>query len=72
MNILNKCVIFLISSYRKLISPVLPPSCRFRPTCSEYSLQAFTKYGFIKALNLSVHRILRCHPFHPGGYDPLP
>ncbi|MCD4820254.1 MAG: membrane protein insertion efficiency factor YidD [Candidatus Cloacimonetes bacterium] len=72
MRILNKTFLVIITFYRKIISPVLPPSCRFTPTCSEYSYQAFQKYNFLKAFKLSILRILRCHPFHPGGYDPLP
>ena len=72
MKLLNKLFILIIKFYRKMISPYLPPTCRFKPTCSEYSLQAFSKYPFFKALWLSSKRILKCHPFHPGGYDPLP
>jgi putative membrane protein insertion efficiency factor len=63
--------IFIIRFYQKLISPLFPPSCRFQPTCSEYSVAAFTKYGAIKGGYKSVKRIAKCHPFHPGGYDPL-
>lgn len=63
--------IFLINFYRKYISPLKPPTCRFYPTCSEYSKEALEKYGVIKGGYLSVVRILKCHPFHPGGYDPL-
>lgn len=58
--------------YRVLLSPLLPRTCRFHPTCSAYALQAIQDYGAPKALYLIVGRILRCHPFHPGGYDPLP
>jgi putative membrane protein insertion efficiency factor len=72
MNILNRVILFLISIYRRFISPMLPDSCRFDPTCSVYAQQAFGKYNFFKALYLSVSRILRCNPFHRGGYDPLP
>ena len=63
--------IFLINFYRKYISPLKPPTCRLYPTCSEYSKEALEKYGVIKGGYLSVIRILKCHPFHPGGYDPL-
>ena len=63
--------IFLINFYRKYISPLKPPTCRFYPTCSEYSKEALEKYGVIKGGYLSVIRILKCNPFHPGGYDPL-
>ncbi len=61
----------LIRGYQKYISPMTGPHCRFIPTCSEYSYQAFSKYGFFKGAYLSIKRILRCHPFCKGGYDPL-
>lgn len=66
-------MIFFIKFYQKTISPLLGSGkCRFTPTCSEYSLNAFRKYSFFKALRLSIWRILRCNPFGKGGYDPLP
>lgn len=58
--------------YRKFISPLTPPSCRFTPTCSEYAMQAITKHGPIKGLWLAVRRILRCRPGGGSGYDPVP
>jgi len=61
----------LIDFYRKYISPALGPRCRFYPTCSQYSYEAVEKYGAVKGGYLSILRILKCHPFHPGGYDPL-
>jgi len=64
-------LIGLIRFYRYLISPLLPSSCRFVPTCSAYSLEAVSKYGALKGGRLMVIRILKCHPFHPGGYDPV-
>lgn len=64
-------LIFLIKFYRKYISPLLGPNCRFVPSCSQYALEAVEKYGFFKGGYLSIKRILKCHPFHPGGYDPL-
>ncbi len=63
--------ILLIRGYQKFISPMFPPSCRFYPTCSEYAIQAFTKYGVFKGGVKSIWRILRCNPFNKGGYDPL-
>ncbi len=66
--------IFLVSIirlYKYLISPLLPGSCRFVPTCSEYASDAITRYGAVKGLYLAVRRILRCHPWHPGGCDPV-
>ncbi|MEG1432023.1 MULTISPECIES: membrane protein insertion efficiency factor YidD [Eubacterium] len=62
----------MIRGYQKFISPCLPNSCRFTPTCSTYCYQAIEKYGVIKGLYLGIRRIIKCHPFHPGGYDPLP
>ncbi len=63
--------IYLIKFYQKFISPLTPPSCRFYPTCSEYSIQAFQKYGVIKGGAKATWRVLRCNPFNKGGYDPL-
>jgi len=63
--------IYLIKLYQKIISPLFPPSCRFYPTCSEYSVQAFRKYGVFKGGAKSIWRILRCNPFNKGGYDPV-
>jgi len=68
----RRILIFFIRVYRKIISPGLPSTCRFYPTCSEYSLQAIEKYGAAKGIVLSVKRISRCHPWNPGGYDPVP
>jgi putative membrane protein insertion efficiency factor len=62
----------LIKLYQYLISPVLGPSCRFYPSCSEYAYHAFKRYGLAKGLLLAVKRLLRCHPFNPGGVDPVP
>lgn len=61
----------LIKIYQRVLSPLFPPSCRFIPTCSEYSIQALKKYGAIKGSVLSIWRILRCNPFNKGGYDPV-
>ncbi|MEA2021054.1 MAG: membrane protein insertion efficiency factor YidD [Candidatus Caldatribacteriota bacterium] len=69
---MKKIIIIIITLYRKYVSPLKPATCRFYPTCSEYSIQALTKYGLLKGVWLSAKRISRCHPFNPGGYDPLP
>ena len=61
----------LIKFYRIFLSPLKPPTCRFIPTCSEYAVLAIEKYGVVKGSWLAIKRILRCHPFHPGGYDPV-
>lgn len=62
----------LIKFYQKAISPFKPPSCRFYPTCSEYGLEAFKRFGFIKGFYLTIKRISKCHPFHQGGVDLVP
>ncbi|NLI68026.1 MAG: membrane protein insertion efficiency factor YidD [Bacilli bacterium] len=64
--------IALIQFYRKFISPLKPPTCRFYPTCSEYGLESYRRFGAIKGTYLTIRRILKCHPFHPGGFDPVP
>ena len=63
---------FLITVYQTVISPAFPPSCRFVPTCSQYAKEAIMKHGFLKGSYLAGRRLLRCHPFHAGGYDPVP
>lgn len=68
----SKLLMGAVRFYQKFISPGLPPSCRFYPTCSEYTLQAIAKYGALKGTWLGIKRVGRCHPFHPGGYDPVP
>ena len=62
----------LIRCYQLCISPLFPASCRYYPTCSAYAYEAIGKYGPFKGFYLTVKRILRCHPFHPGGFDPVP
>jgi len=62
----------LIRFYQLVISPWMPSSCRYHPTCSQYSLEAFRKHGAVKGLWLSVKRVLRCHPWSKGGHDPVP
>ncbi len=70
--LLVRLMLGAITLYRRLISPLLPPACRFHPSCSRYSYEAIGKYGPAKGLCLSVKRLCKCHPFHPGGYDPVP
>lgn len=69
---LSKLFILIIRFYQKEISPLKGPTCRFYPTCSAYAIEAIKKYGAIKGGFLAIKRILRCHPFSKGGYDPVP
>ncbi len=67
-SILIKIIIF----YQQNISPLKPASCRFYPTCSNYAIKAIQRYGCIRGVFLTLKRLLKCHPFHAGGYDPVP
>lgn len=69
---MRRIALWLIRGYQKGISPMLPASCRFVPSCSEYGYQAISKYGIIRGGAMAVWRILRCNPFGKGGYDPVP
>lgn len=69
---LTTCLIFPIEFYRKYVSPLTPPSCRFTPTCSLYALEAIRRYGPFKGGYLTLRRILKCHPWGGSGYDPVP
>lgn len=71
-SIPKRALLGAIRFYRRHISPMFPPCCRFTPTCSAYALEAVEKYGAFKGGFLALKRILKCHPFHPGGYDPVP
>jgi len=72
MNPLKWIALGLIRFYQKAISPLLPPSCRFYPSCSHYTYEAIKIHGFFRGSWLGMRRISRCHPFNPGGYDPVP
>ena len=67
-----RVLIVPVLGYRRFISPLIPPRCRFAPSCSEYALEALRQHGAARGLWLTVRRLARCHPFHPGGYDPVP
>ncbi|HCA33655.1 MAG TPA: membrane protein insertion efficiency factor YidD [Lachnospiraceae bacterium] len=69
---MKRLLLWLIRFYQKQISPLKKPCCRYFPTCSVYAYTAVSKYGVIKGGWLAIKRVLRCHPFHPGGYDPVP
>ena len=69
---MKKVLIALVKFYRSAISPYTKPNCRFSPTCSQYALEALEKYGALKGTWLTLKRLSKCHPFHKGGYDPVP
>jgi hypothetical protein len=71
MNIGTRLAIGLLTAYRRLISPLLPAACRFYPSCSCYAIESFEKYGVRRGALLTLRRLAKCHPFHPGGYDPV-
>jgi putative membrane protein insertion efficiency factor len=70
ITLINKFIIKILKFYKRFISPALPKSCRFYPTCSEYAADAINKYGVLKGSIKSIYRVLRCNPFNKGGYDP--
>lgn len=69
---MKRILMSIIKVYQKVISPLTPPSCRFYPTCSHYGLEAIEKHGALKGSWLAIRRISKCHPFHEGGFDPVP
>lgn len=71
-NPIKALLILLIKGYQRLISSFLPPSCRFTPSCSHYGIEALQKHGLFRGSYLTIHRILRCHPWSKGGHDPVP
>lgn len=70
--VIARLLIAALRGYKRWISPLLGPRCRFHPTCSEYAMQAVARYGAVRGSWLAVRRLLRCHPLHPGGHDPVP
>jgi uncharacterized protein len=68
---MQKAVMATLRLYKRYVSPLLPSACRFAPTCSEYMLNAVDKYGVWKGVGMGLRRLLRCHPFHAGGFDPV-
>ena len=69
---MRAALIALVKGYRYVVSPLIGPCCRFHPTCSEYAIGALRRYGPLRGTLLAAWRIARCHPWHPGGYDPVP
>ena len=69
---MTRAALAALMAYRQFVSPLLPPACRFAPTCSQYARLALLEHGLARGGWLALRRILRCHPFHPGGYDPPP
>jgi uncharacterized protein len=67
-----RVLLALVAAYRYLLSPMLGRSCRFFPSCSEYAMEALARHGALRGTWLAVRRVARCHPWHPGGYDPVP
>jgi putative membrane protein insertion efficiency factor len=71
-SLLTKFLVFLVRIYQRVLSPLLPPSCRYTPTCSQYAVEALKKHGPWRGLLLSIRRFTRCHPWGGSGYDPVP
>lgn len=72
MKIAGTMMIGLLRAYKAVVSPLLPPACRFLPTCSMYAVEAIEKHGLGPGIVLAARRLGRCHPLHPGGFDPVP
>ncbi|MEE8405500.1 MAG: membrane protein insertion efficiency factor YidD [candidate division Zixibacteria bacterium] len=71
MSLLTYPLVYLIRFYQILISPLIGSNCRFHPSCSSYAIESFSQYGVMKGLFLTLKRLSKCHPWHPGGYDPV-
>jgi len=69
---MKQIALVMIRFYQKAVSPWLPPACRYYPTCSAYAIEAIERHGFLRGASLALKRILRCHPLHAGGFDPVP
>ncbi|HKA36010.1 MAG TPA: membrane protein insertion efficiency factor YidD [Thermoanaerobaculia bacterium] len=69
---MTRLIVAILDFYKRAISPWLPPACRFEPTCSVYAREAFLRYGFARGVFLTLRRLMRCHPLHAGGFDPVP
>ncbi len=69
---IRRLLVLLVRAYQRLVSPLLPPSCRFYPSCSAYAVTALERHGALRGTWLTARRLARCHPFHPGGIDPVP
>ena len=69
---MRAAMLFAIRGYQRLLAPLLPPACRYFPSCSQYAYEAIEKHGLLRGSRLAVARVLRCHPGHPGGVDPVP
>ncbi|MBT0665064.1 membrane protein insertion efficiency factor YidD [Geobacter pelophilus] len=67
----NRIVIYIITLYQRYLSPLKVPSCRFYPSCSQYAVESLRKHGLVRGVWLTVKRLVKCHPFHPGGFDPV-
>ena len=72
MSVAARVLTAAVIAYRRYVSPVLPARCRFYPSCSAYALEALARHGAVRGTALTIWRLLRCHPFHPGGFDPVP
>jgi uncharacterized protein len=72
MSVAARVLTAALVAYRRYVSPVLPARCRFYPSCSAYALEALARHGAVRGTALTIWRLLRCHPFHPGGFDPVP